>query len=90
MNKILKKLKWLPLQIIIVVSFIGLALSGAGLVFEQWYLYKLGLKLSALLYIVVLPVCILLVALFPIAGCYVIIEKIRKSLKEKGIKLNKK
>jgi uncharacterized membrane protein len=79
MKQIFKKLKWLPFQIIGLVSFVGLALAAIGIIFEYPYLYMLGLKLSSLIFIIVLPVCILLVAiLFPLGLCYAIIDAIKK------------
>ena len=82
MKKILQKLKWIPLQILIIIVLLGLSLTVAGIIFEYPSLYKLGLKLSAPIYIIVLPVCILLVVLFLVGSCLAIIDAIKKRIKE--------
>lgn len=52
------------MQIVMAITFIGFALSVVGLVFEYPNLYQLGLKLSILLYAIILPSCLLLIVLF--------------------------
>jgi len=91
-KKILAKLAWRPLQvvgivllqIVVVVSLFGLAMSAAGLIFDYPYLYWLGLRLSCALFIIVLPTCIVLVALMPLAGCFTIVTKMIDSYKKRS------
>ena len=78
MKKLFKKLKWLPFPITVLVSFVGLSLAAIGIIFDYPGLYKLGLMLSCLLFVLVLPACILLIALIPIGFCYAIISYIKK------------
>jgi uncharacterized membrane protein len=76
MKQVLERIAWLALQILVVVSFIGLALSATGIVFEYPTLYRMGLMLSAPLYILVLPFCILVLALMFVGLCYGVIESL--------------
>jgi uncharacterized membrane protein len=82
MKKIWQKFKWIPLQILIMIILLGLSLTVAGIIFESPSLYKLGLKLSAPIYIILLPICTLLVVLFLVGSCLAIIDAIKKRIKE--------
>ena len=58
---------------ILIVCGVGLIFALTGLFFKVDFIYYSGLILASPLFIVVLPACLLLMALFPIAGIYGII-----------------
>lgn len=65
---------------ILIVCGIGLLLATVGLIFKTDPLYYTGLILASPLFLVVLPVCLLLVALFPVAGIYAVICCIKNKI----------
>jgi len=77
MNKTVKKIGWLLFRLIIAITFISLAVSIAGLIFDYPHLYSNGLKGASLIFIVILPACIILVALTPVALCLTMADVIK-------------
>lgn len=86
MKKVLHKLTGIPL---LIITGVGLAMTVVGLLLGRPYLYQLGLKLSCLLYIVLLPLCIVLaelvLLLWPFLMCETSMNHIKSYLYKKKI-----
>jgi hypothetical protein len=67
---------------ILIICGVGLLLAVIGLTFKITQLYYTGLVLALPLFIVVLPVCLLLMALFPIGCLYGLIVWIKKKVRK--------
>jgi uncharacterized membrane protein len=66
---------------ILIFCGIGLLLSLVGITFEVSSLYYTGLVIASPLFIIVLPACLLLLALFPVGCLYGIFRWIKKKFK---------
>ena len=64
---------------VLIICGLGLVLAVLGLFLKQDPLYYAGLLLAAPLFLIVLPICILLLALTPIGGIWELMEWSRRA-----------
>jgi hypothetical protein len=70
MKKSVKRLMWAGYLAVLAISTTGVCLAYIGMLVKQDAVYWVGLILALPLLVIVLPICVLLIAMFPIAGVY--------------------
>ena len=70
MNKSVKRLMWSCCLAVLGISATGVCLAYIGMLIKEDVVYWVGLILALPLLVTVLPICVLLIAMCPIAGVY--------------------